>query len=455
MSAADYKALYFKARTDYISIVKKAKEFGLTSIDLDVKDPKKVAIKDLKFNNTDNLYHHYFDENTIYQNIFNIDRKNDSLNNLAYINLLKGKDKATKVYTYQNDLTSLLYSIQNFEKEHFNNQKLPFEILMTDDSIVTIITSALMCDNQPLKSDVNFSKNNDLIFQLVTFDNQIFIKQVISTKELETPLTEREYAKMKFETVSSLSEPYAEFDADKFEKRFMKLPNQSKRCQSIKKQIINSQSVVVLGSDVSCIRGPDVIDLHKKADLNYIKDRLTSANINSQFIDEEYAQTEDYDAFKYNGENSKYYLNKDIFKVIDTPDQAYQFEKFLFVKWLRAFISNVPSTVIGFVDDHYTLRGIEEYTTAEIPAFLLKYGRNAQLKTQLKEASNFYARFIEWVKESVVNSKEERYYQMKFQNNYWHLIEVKDPEYIKNDGFDKVISKDFKEWRNSLKTENI
>lgn len=235
----------------------------------------------------------------------------------------------------------------------------------------------------------------------------------------------------------------------------MKLPNQSKRCQSIKKQIINSQSVVVLGSDVSCIRGPDVIDLHKKADLNYIKDRLTSANINSQFIDEEYAQTEDYDAFKYNGENSKYYLNKDIFKVIDTPDQAYQFEKFLFVKWLRAFISNVPSTVIGFVDDHYTLRGIEEYTTAEIPAFLLKYGRNAQLKTQLKEASNFYARFIEWVKESVVNSKEERYYQMKFQNNYWHLIEVKDPEYIKNDGFDKVISKDFKEWRNSLKTENI
>lgn len=453
MSSSDYKPLYFKARTDYISTFSKAREFSVTSIDLDVKDPKKTIIKDLKYNNTDNLYHHYFDENSIYQNIFNIDRYNDNINNSAYINLLKGKDKFTKVYSYQNDLSSLLFSIQNFEKHQFNNQKLPFEILTTDDSLISIITSALICDNQQLKSDNNFNKSNDLIFQLVTFDNQIFIKQVFSGKETHSSLQDKEYAKMKFETVSSLSEPYADFDADKFEKRFMKLPNQTKRCQSIKKQIIDSQSVVVLGSDISSIRGPDIIDMHKKSDLNYIKSQLSSANINSQFIDDEYDQSEDYYKFKYNGENSKYYVNKDIYRIIDTPDQAYQFEKFLFVKWLRACITNVQSTIIGFVDDNYILRGIEEYSTSEIPGFLQRFGRNAQIKLQLQEAANFYAKFIEWVKESVVSSEKERYYQMKFQNNHWHLIEVKDPEFIKQDGFDRVISSSFKEWRSSLKKD--
>lgn len=455
MSTADYKPLYFKARTEYLSVLSKSIEFAVTSIDLDIKDAKKSSIKEFKFNNTDNLYHHYFDENSIYQNIFRIDRRNDNASNSAYINLLKGKDKATKVYNYQNDLSSMLYSIQNFEKQHFNNQKLPFDILMTDDSIISIVTSGLMCDNQPLKSDINYNKTNDLIFQLVTFDNQIFIKQVLPNREAQSQFLDREYAKMKFEAISSLSEPYADCNPDKFDKRFMKKPNQSKRCQSIKKKVLNKENVVVIGSDISCIRGPDSIDMHKKADLNYIKEQLASANIDNQFIDDEYGQAEDHFKFKYNGENAKYYVNKDIYRVIDTPDHAYQFEKFLFVKWLRAVMTNVPSTIIGFVDDQFTLRGVEEYPTPEIPRYLMMHGKNNQLKALLQESSNFFARFIEWVKESVVSSKEERYYQMKFQNNHWHLIEVKDPEFITQDGFDKVIYRDFKEWRNSLHKENI
>lgn len=164
----------------------------------------------------------------------------------------------------------------------------------------------------------------------------------------------------------------------------MKLPNQTKRCQSIKKQIINSQSVVVLGSDISSIRGPDIIDMHKKSDLNYIKSQLSSANINTQFIDEEYDQSEDFYKFKYNGENSKYYVNKDIYRIIDTPDQAYQFEKFLFVKWLRACITNVQSTIIGFVDDNYILRGMKSIQHLRFPVFykdleeMLKSSRNCK-----------------------------------------------------------------------------
>ncbi|OBA13458.1 hypothetical protein HANVADRAFT_4713, partial [Hanseniaspora valbyensis NRRL Y-1626] len=97
-------------------------------------------------------------------------------------------------------------------------------------------------------------------------------------------------------------------------------------------------------------------------------------------------------------------------------------------------------TIIGFTDDTFKLRGIEEFKTSDIPSFLQKNGKNKDIKFAFKDALNFMESF-----------ESERFYQLKFENNHWHLIQVLDQAIIQRDGFDTVLSPEFKAWRESLK----
>lgn len=420
----NYKPLFNKARTDYTSSVSKPREFCVFS----VNSNRENVTTDISLNDDSNLNYYHFPEDYVLMNV------NFNNNDSGAIDLLKGinkYDSSSAIDTTK--LNDLLQSVMDYEKTKFNNKKLPFELLLTDDSLLSILTSSLVIDNQIL--NVYDNKNSlPRVFQLVTYDSQIFIKNVM-IKKSEQPVSNEEYSKLKFQTCTSLSKPLAEIDPTKIEKRFLKIPNShSKKFTSVIKQAINKHKVV-LSSDTLAIRGPNFIELNNNGDIK-----------EDDVIIEDMAP--------YNGENLCNYVNVDTYKLINTPNEAYQFEKFLYCKWLRAFLTGKNSTIIGFTDDKFKLRGIEEFKTSEIPSFLQSNGKNKDIKFAFKDALNFYGRFVEWLQETLEPSESEKYYQLKFENNHWHLIQLIDKEIIKRDNFDTVLSADFKAWRESIRTSS-
>ncbi|XBW35587.1 hypothetical protein QEN19_001161 [Hanseniaspora menglaensis] len=419
----NYKPLFNKGRTDYTSAMSKPREFGMFSQNSARQNfPEEILLKD-----DSNLNYFHFPEDYILMST-----NNDS-DDSGSIDLLKGIKKFDNSMALDTTkLDGLLKTIADYEKNKFEGKKLPFELLLTDDSLMSILTSSLVIDNQILNTGDSVNKPSR-IFQLVTYDNQIFIKN-INMNEANTPISNGEYCKLKFQTCSTLSKPIAEIEPTKIEKRFLKIPNNKhKKFTSVIKQAINKHKVV-LSSDSIAVRGPNFVELNSYAGIE----------------DEDVIVD---DSFVYNGENLPYYINVDVYKTINNVNEAYQFEKFLFCKWLRAFLTGKDVTVIGFVDEQFKLRGLEEFKTSEIPAFLQKNGKNKDIKFAFKDALNFYGKFIEWLQETLQPSENERYYQLKFENNHWHLIELVDQEIIKRDGFNTVLTSEFKAWRESLRVK--
>ena len=427
----NYKPLFNKGRTDYNSSVSKPREFSIFSTN-GIKDSNSDEIL---LDDDCNLNYYHFPEDYILMNSnYNYSNSNES----GVIDLLKGIKKYDNTMAIDTSkLDGILKSVMNYEQNKFDNKKLPFEMLLSDDSLLSIITSGLVIDNQILNTDDVINKPTR-IFQLVTYDNQIFIKNVI-IKNNDNSITNEEYSKLKFQTCSSLSKNLAQIEPVKIEKRFLKIPNnKNKKFTSVIKQAINKHKVV-LSSDTVSIRGVNIIDLNRNDDVD-------QEDFQDVILD---------DSFVYNGENLSRYVNVDTYKVINNPNEAYQFEKFLYCKWLRAFLTGKEYTIIGFTDDTFKLRGIEEFKTSDIPSFLQKDGKNKDIKFAFKDALNFYGKFVEWLEETLEPSESERFYQLKFENNHWHLIEVLDQAIIQRDGFDTVLSPEFKAWRESLKQKQL
>ena len=144
-----------------------------------------------------------------------------------------------------------------------------------------------------------------------------------------------------------------------------------------------------------------------------------------------------------------HYVELKTSKLVQTPGNVLTMERKLFKTWAQCFLLGIKKVVYGFRDDLMILRNVELYETDEIPVFL----KNSTVATGTKKinamsALKWYGAVLEFIK-SEVPLDGNGAWKLNYDpgSGTFNLDEIIDPKPVR----DRIITAEFREWRESLK----
>lgn len=328
------------------------------------------------------------------------------------LDLLSGIKKFKECNTDDFDSTTLhglLSTLIEYEKR--KGKKTKVDIITFRGIMRKLISSAF---DSPQFNMVNL--------RVVSFDGQLFIKEMKDAsateassinKNRESMQAKAYYSGYKFETLATLSQPLPLVSRTTLEKRPKRLINNGDQYISLVRTGIG-KCKILLGAEVDCI-----FDFKEDSD-----------------------------------DNLKHYAELKCTTMVNTVADAHKFERKLFRTWLQCFLVGINRIIYGFRDEHFLLRSVEEFTTAEVPVILKN--NNPQMQTSCVDAIKWYGAFTEWLLSSIPLDNENptavKAYRLIFENNHLKLSEIEagDEEYASIVEGEAVLSNSFKEWRKSL-----
>lgn len=311
------------------------------------------------------------------------------------------------------DFPSFLRSIQNHEQA--TGKKIKTDIITFRGIMTKLLTLV-------------YNTNNSVELYALAFDQQIFIKnddevdfkrreaeaeQIADNPEKKKHLENCEFAGYKFEALTTLPKPWAQCSRSMIEKRDKKVVNNYEQYISVVKTGIGKVRTLLAG-EVDCLW--DYIP-ENKADI------------------------------------VQHYVELKTSRVVETPNQAIQFEKKLFRTWAQCFLLGIKRIVYGFRDDNHILKNIEVYDTEEVPVLIKdnEVPRNDNPKISCVDAIKWYGALLEWLTKNIDLSDELVAYRISYDasSRSIRLRECSEEENrsLRNGG---ILTEEFKEWRGSI-----
>ncbi|QEU61681.1 Rai1 [Kluyveromyces lactis] len=326
------------------------------------------------------------------------------------LDLLSGIKKFKECNTEEFDSTTLhglLSTLEEYERR--KSKKTKVDIITFRGIIRKLISSAF---DSPQFNPVNF--------RIVSFDGQLFIKEV-KTDASETSINKNReslqarayYSGYKFEALATLSLPLPLVPRTTLEKRPKKIINNGDQFISMVRTGIGKCKILI-GAEVDCI-----FDFKEDSD-----------------------------------DNLKHYAELKCTTMVNTVADAHKFERKLFRTWLQCFLVGINRIIYGFRDDNFMLKTVEEFTTSEVP--LILKNNNPQMQTVCVDAIKWYGAFTEWLLTSIPRSEDDidtiKAYKLIFENNHLKLTEIEsdDEEYEQLVEGEEILSNSFKQWRKDL-----
>lgn len=319
----------------------------------------------------------------------------------------------------------LLKAIQNYEIKQ--NKKITSDII-TFRGIMTRIMN------------IPYNLTDPLDLYIVVFDGQIFIdfdnelemnrkiEQEQRLKQTNTPekyeyIKKCQYSGYKFETISTISKPWSEVSRSTIESRNKKVVNNYEQYLSVIRTGIG-QVKLTLAGEIDCC-------------WDYLPDE-SSKRLN-------------------------HYVELKTSRIIENNMQVVNFEKKLFKTWCQCFLMGIGKIIYGFRDDNLFLKNVEIYNTEEIPILIKnnpltdpnpKTGESSKIgkKINCTNALKWYGAVVEWINNSIDKNDESKSFRLKYDpvRKSFTLSETSEEmnQSLRNGD---IISKEFDEWRQSLK----
>ncbi|KAM9921641.1 hypothetical protein OXX59_006367 [Metschnikowia pulcherrima] len=310
------------------------------------------------------------------------------------------------------DFASLLKSLQAHEQA--SGKKVKADII-TFRGVMTKLLS------------LPYFLNNEIHLYVIAYDGQIYIKndderdlkkraseqeKLSREPEKEKHMQTCEYGGYKFETLATLPKPWAETSRSVIEKRHKKVVNNYEQYISVVRTGIGKVKTLLAG-EVDCV----------------------------------------WDYVPESGDILPHYAELKTSRVVETPQQAFQFEKKLFRTWAQCFLLGITRMVYGFRDDNYILRDVEVYRTEEVPVLIKDNGipgRNGP-KVMCMNALKWYGAVLDWIVKHVDATDESKAYRIDYDSGSrtFSMSECVGDENkaLRNGG---ILTEEFKAWRETL-----
>lgn len=314
---------------------------------------------------------------------------------------IKKMKDCSKTFEDPCTLEGLLRTIKHYEEK--KEKKIKTDIITFRGVIRKLISAAF---DSPSFNPVNL--------RIVSFDGQLFIKDIFSKDEEHKATSGNQsawYTGYKFESLATLSQPLSYVTRSALEKRPKRIVNNGDQYITVVRTGVGNAKLL-LGAEVDCV----------------------------------------FDFQEEGKDNLKHYAELKCTSLVSTPADARKFERKVFKTWLQCFLVGIPRIIYGFRDDNYILKTVEEYSTDEIP--LLLKSNNPSLSTSCLDAIKWYGTFTEWLLKKIPTDEASkiRAYNLVFENNHLRLTEIVEghDEYAALVEGEAVLSNEFKVWRRSL-----
>lgn len=306
---------------------------------------------------------------------------------------------------------SFLKAIQQHEQESGKKVKADF---ITFRGIMTKLLT------------LPYNMNLQFLLYVISYDGQVFIKnddeadlkkrqaehdELALNPEKQKYMEFCEFGGYKFETLATLPKPWAQCTRALIEKRHKKVVSNYEQYISVVRTGIGKIKTLLAG-EVDCVW--DYVPDEPKADvlLHYVELKTS--------------------------------------RVVETPQQAIQFEKKLFRTWAQCFLLGVKKIVYGFRDEHHILKGIEIYNTEEVPVLIKdnKVPRTDSTRILCVNALKWYGAVLEWIHQNV---EADKAYKIVYDSGSrtFTLNECVGEENgrLRNG---EILTEEFKTWRQTL-----
>jgi RAT1-interacting protein len=330
------------------------------------------------------------------------------------VDLQGGYSKFQKIPEEQNvgDFPALLEAIMRHEKKH--GTKLAVDLISFRGLMTKILS-------------IPYYSKDSVNLNIVAYDGQLFInsdteselrkrkqelqERMLLPQDKQDYINRCEYSGYKFETMATLPRPWSDCSRNLIEKRGKKIVNNYEQYISVVKTGIGKVKMALAG-EVDCI-------------WDYIPDD--------------------------NKDILSHYVELKTSRVIEHKGQMGNFERKLFKTWGQCFLMGIKKIVYGFRDDNFICRAVEIFETEEVP-LLIKNNNNSEINCMA--ALRWYGAAIEWIAQEIDVGDETKSWRLCYDagSRTFSLIELMGEENTKlrNGG---MLSKEFKEWRQSLKKQ--
>lgn len=350
--------------------VKKPKELIVYSVDDD---------RNLYINSQNQLRYYYFP-------ISEIKKKYD---------LKSGFDKfKIRDRSKPSHIDNLLKSIMYYEKNMNGGKRIKADFITFRGIMKSLMVLPYTRMNYP------WYKCEGFIFNVKYFDGQIFLEidheNFLKTQEkpgFKSKLDPKvyEYFGYKFETLASLSKPWAESSREEISNRDKEVvSNISEYCTIVRTGVGNFKTI--LGAEVD-----GIYDYSPKRRFP-MKNQEDAAEIKELFDKKPSGSTDDL----------SHYVELKTQRGIYNDKDAKRFEIKLLSTWAQSFLVGTQHVVYGFRDDNGILQSVEEYKTDEVPRMV---ARSKFLEDESKWNGNeciaFYSAVLEWIKDTIPHDETQ------------------------------------------------
>lgn len=343
------------------------------------------------------------------------------------IDLQSGYSKFKKI-PEEDNMRPFEYLLKAIKKYELKEGKKISSDIITFRGIMTKIMS------------IPYNLSDPLDLYVLAYDGQIFISfdidleiqrrneqeeriKLTNTPEKYQYIKKCEYSGYKFETIATIPKPWSQVSRSIIESRTKKSTNNYEQYLSVIKTGIG-QVKLTLAGEIDCC-------------WDYLPDE-SSKRLN-------------------------HYVELKTSRIIENNMQVINFEKKLFKTWCQCFLMGIGKIIYGFRDDNLLLRNVEFYNTEEIPLLIKnnpltdppnpKTGiSNGGRKINCTNALKWYGAVVEWINNSIDKNDESKSYRLKYDpvRKSFTLSETSDEmnQSLRNGD---IISKEFDEWRQSLK----
>ncbi|OBA22355.1 RAI1-domain-containing protein [Metschnikowia bicuspidata var. bicuspidata NRRL YB-4993] len=274
-----------------------------------------------------------------------------------------------------------------------------------------------------------YDLNSEIHLHVLAYDGQIFLKnddeldlkkraaeqqRLGADAAKEKHLRTCEYGGYKFEAVATLPRPWAHTPRAAIEKRHKKVVSNYEQYISVVRTGVGRVKTLLAG-EVDCV-------------WDYLPDNAADV--------------------------LAHYAELKTSRVVETPQQAAQFEKKLFRTWAQCFLLGVPRMVYGFRDDNYVLRDVEVYRTEEVPLMIKDSAVAGRSGAPLlcTNALRWYGAVLDWLVQTVDVADERSAYKLDYDpgSRSFMLSECVGDENrrLRHGG---ILTPEFTAWRETLR----
>ncbi|AEY97946.1 FAFR262Cp [Eremothecium gossypii FDAG1] len=242
----------------------------------------------------------------------------------------------------------------------------------------------------------------DVDMYVMSFDGQLFIRA--ARKKLEFPTSPREswaylayYSGYKFERMALLDRPVAETPREVLESRGKQVVRNGPQYRTVMRTGVGEHKLV-LGAEID-----GIIDFREPT-----------------------------------GDNLKHYVE------LKVCQKNRNFSEKLFSSWLQCFLVGINRVIIGFRDEKFVLKSVEEFSTSEIPHLL----KGTEYSNVCVDAIEWYGALTKWLCELPRGPEDDfKLYRLSCSHGALRLRQLHDEDLANGDD---IIPGWFREWRRSL-----